>query len=168
MRPGNSRLETIKVHYADNSFPAHETEGHRYYFENEYYSYSDALFLYCVIRHFKPMRVIEVGSGFSSAVMLDTNEESFSNSIRLTFIDPYPKRLYSLLKRDDQARIAVHEQPLQRVPIETFDALGENDILFIDSTHVSKAGSDLHRVPRDHAPSEEGRAYPFSRCLLSV
>ena len=53
-----------------------KSEKLRYYFWNIFYCYSDAIFLYCIIRHFKPSRIVEIGSGFSSAVMLDTNDFS--------------------------------------------------------------------------------------------
>lgn len=46
---------------------------------NDYFSYSDAIALYSILRHFQPKQVIKVGSGFSSAVMLDTNDQFLSN-----------------------------------------------------------------------------------------
>jgi len=54
-----------------------------------------------MIRHLKPKQIIEVGSGFSSSVMLDINEIFFNNTINLTFIEPDTKRLKSLLKVED-------------------------------------------------------------------
>ena len=56
------------------------------------YSYSDAICLYGMMRHLKPRRLIEVGSGFSSAAILDTNELFFGHHIACTFIDPEPDR----------------------------------------------------------------------------
>jgi len=58
--------------YQDLPFPEKQTTGHRYYYENEWFSYSDAIFLYSFLRKHAPTRIIEIGSGFSSAVMLDT------------------------------------------------------------------------------------------------
>jgi predicted O-methyltransferase YrrM len=124
----------------------------RYYFDNGFYCQSDGIFLHLVMRHFKPKRIIEIGSGFSSALMLDTNELFFGSTIDLTFIEPYPNRLFSLVKSDEKTKYKILETNLQDVPLERFDELGENDILFVDSTHVSKTGSDVNRVIFDILP----------------
>ena len=128
--------------YNEIPFQANPKEGLRYYFENSMYSYSDAIFLFCMIRKNKPKRIIEVGCGYSSALILDTNSQFFSDSIKCTFIEPYPERLNSLLLKDE--KIDLIEQPVQNVDIELFEQLKKNDILFIDSTHVSKTGSDVN------------------------
>lgn len=135
------------VHYYERMpFQPHKVDGLRYYYENPAYSYSDAIFLHCMIRHLKPRRIIEVGSGFSSCVTLDTNERFFDNSIEATFIDPYPERLKSFIKESDKGRIRIVPQRLQEVSLTPFETLEANDILFIDSTHVSKVNSDVNRI----------------------
>lgn len=145
-------LNLMKTYYDENTFPEQKTDGKRYYFQNKYYSYSDALFLYNIIRHYQPKNIIEVGSGFSSAVMLDTNDQFFNGSIHLTFIEPYPQRLYSLLNENDKKTATIHESTVQSIDLNTFSKLQENDILFIDSTHVSKVGSDVNRIIFDILP----------------
>ncbi|MBM3392172.1 MAG: class I SAM-dependent methyltransferase [Betaproteobacteria bacterium] len=69
-----------------------------------------------------------------------------------TFIEPYPKLLMSMLKSEDQARCRIIPSRLQDVPLDEFAALEANDILFIDSTHVGKVGSDVNRVFFDILP----------------
>lgn len=118
----------------------------RYYFLNGAYSYSDAVFLYCMIRKLNPKRIIEVGSGFSSCVTLDTNELYFNNQITCTFVEPYPALLKSLIKKNDNANIKIYESKLQDIPLDLFNELKANDILFIDSTHVTKFNSDVNYV----------------------
>jgi hypothetical protein len=81
---------------------------------------------------------------FSSAVILDTNQLFHSNSVQLTFIEPYPDRLYSLLKENDTNEAKVLVQEIQKTDVAQFDVLEANDILLIDSTHVSKTGSDVN------------------------
>ncbi len=117
----------------------------KYFFEGEIrgYGYSDAIF-YCMIRYLQPKKIIEVGSGKSSCVTLDTNELFFDNSISCTFIEPYPKKLLSLLKKGDLDRIELLSQKLQDVSLNRFSDLSSGDILFIDSTHVSKVNSDVN------------------------
>ena len=100
--------------------------------------------LYGMLREAQPRRIIEVGSGFSSAAMLDLNDLVFGHSIELTFIDPDMERLKKLLRAGDEVRVNLIERRVQDVPLETFSALGENDVLFIDSSHVSKVGSDVN------------------------
>ena len=97
-----------------------------------------------MMREFRPKRIIEIGSGFSSALMLDVNEKHFNNLIDLTFIEPYPDRLNKLVKPNDKANII--PQKLQDVDFNIFTKLEENDIFFIDSSHVSKAGSDVNSI----------------------
>jgi len=76
--------------------------------------------------------------------MLDTNELFFDNSISLTFIEPHPQAFLSLMKRGDAKRIELVSSQLQDVGLDVFSRLSANDILFIDSSHVSKVGSDVN------------------------
>ena len=144
-------LDSFEVFYNELPFSDEKTEGFRYYFNNDAYRYADAIFLYCMLRHLKPKKIIEVGSGFSSCVTLDTNEKFMGNTINCTFIDPYPQRLESLLKTNDNVNIL--KKRLQEIPIEVFSELGENDILFIDSSHVSKFNSDVNYVIHEILPA---------------
>jgi hypothetical protein len=139
--------------YEEMPFGAHKTEGMRYFFENPSYSYSDAIMLYCMIRHLEPKRIIEIGSGYSSCVVLDTNERFFEGSISTTFIEPFPDLLMSLVTEEDRGRIDVIPSRLQEVELEQFRELEANDILFIDSTHVSRVGSDVNREIFDILPA---------------
>lgn len=116
---------------------------HRYGPNNQWFCHSDGAVYYSMLTTFKPKRIIEVGSGFSSAIALDTRDQKLHDA-ELTFIEPYPERLLTLLQDSDHARTTLHRKALQDVPLETFDALEEDDILFVDSTHVSKAGSDVN------------------------
>jgi predicted O-methyltransferase YrrM len=137
-------FERFAASYAELPWGENPKPGLRYYFENPSYSYSDAICLYSMIRHARPKRIIEVGSGFSSCVMLDTNEGFFGNGIDLTFIEPYPQLLFKLTTEADRQRVRVLPKKLQEVPVAEFQKLEAGDILFIDSTHVAKAFSDVN------------------------
>ena len=132
--------------YHEQPFQATKEAGLRYLFENPAFSYFDAIVLYAMIRLLKPRRVIEIGCGYSSCVLLDTNERFFANRIDCTFVEPYPQLLYSLLKESDRSRITVIPKKLQEVDLDVFAQLQPNDILFVDSSHVSKTGSDVNHV----------------------
>jgi len=107
------------------------------------FGYSDAIFLYSFLRKHKPKRIIEVGSGFSSAVMLDTIDSCFSEKPEMTFIEPYPERLISLFREKDKEQVRLIDRKVQDVSPDLFLALKSGDLLFIDSSHVMKCGSDL-------------------------
>jgi predicted O-methyltransferase YrrM len=132
--------------YEDLPFKSEKQDNIRFQFKNGYYSYTDSIILYSMIRHFEPKKIIEIGSGYSSAAMLDTNELFFNNQIDLIFIDPYPDRLFSLMKEFDKTNCTVIEKDVQLVSLDIFEKLEAGDILFIDSTHVSKTGSDVNYI----------------------
>jgi hypothetical protein len=156
-------LGRLASYYAEMPFSEDGGDGNLYQLNNPFFFYSDGIFLYCMMRHLAPRRIIEVGSGWSSALMLDVNRIFFGNQIRVEFIEPHPERLLSLLSRGDVARQGgsgageaepvLHRQPVQDVPLQTFEKLQADDILFIDSSHVSKVGSDVNRIVFDVLPS---------------
>jgi len=152
-------LDSFEPFYKELPFNDEKTEGFRYYYKNDAYCHSDAIFLYCMIRHLKPKRLIEIGSGFSSSVTLDTNEKFMNNPINCTFIEPYPVTLESLLTNDDKSNVTLIKKQLQGVPIDVFKELKENDILFVDSTHVSKFNSDVNYILHKILPALEKGVY---------
>lgn len=135
-------LAEFETYYPDIPFHETQTEGSRYYFQNPYYSYTDAITLYCFIRKFRPAKIVEVGSGFSSAAMLDTVDH-LDLRTGLSFIEPHPERLYHLFSSADKSKNTVLDTPVQRIELDVFTNLKDGDILFIDSSHVVKTGSDL-------------------------
>ena len=145
-------LRELANFYAEQPFPEQPTAGRRYFLDNPSYGYFDGIALYLMLRHTGARRVIEVGSGFSSAAMLDLNEFVFGGRLQLTFIDPDMSRLRKLLKPEDQARVTLIEQKVQAVPTSVFAELAAGDVLFIDSSHVSKLGSDVNRLFFDVLP----------------
>jgi len=143
----------LTTFYQEMPFQAERSERLRYEFKNGYFSYSDGILLYAMIRHFQPKKIIEIGSGHSSALMLDTNELFFKNAIDLTFIEPYPaERLNWLMNAEDKKRFTVIQDFVQAVSLDVFTQLEAGDILFIDSTHVSKTGSDVNYILFDVLP----------------
>lgn len=152
-----TELITTLAPYADEFiWPAHadlaRDEGLRYHHDNSALGVGDGILLYSMIRHVAPKRIIEVGCGYSSALMLDTNARHFDGEIDLTFIEPYPELLQSLMLEGDDERCVIKPVAVQDVDLEIFDALEAGDILFIDSTHVSKLGSDVNRLMFDVLP----------------
>src|ERR1044072_2649958 len=135
--------ESFRPFLEECLFPTTQEPGSRFYFENPFYSYADAGVFYAMLRKYRPRRLIEIGSGFSSALVLDTAEQFLPN-LEITFIDPCPDdRLNNLLRPGDHARICIIKEPVQAVDLALFETLEAGDLLFIDSTHVVKTGSDV-------------------------
>jgi predicted O-methyltransferase YrrM len=106
-----------------------------------------------MLREFQPQRIVEVGAGFSTAAILDTIDRFLDREVRLTCVEPHPEVLESLIRPGDEDRIDLVRQHAQDVPLERFTDLGEGDILFVDSTHVSKLRSDVNRLVLEVLPS---------------
>jgi hypothetical protein len=145
-------LRNFAAYHAQLPFSRQPQTGFRYHYDNGSFAYFDGIVLYSFMRHFQPRRIIEAGSGFSSALMLDCSDRFFQNAPELTFIEPYPVTLNKIMLNDDYRRCRVVERPLQQVSLETFDCLEANDILFIDSSHVLKFNSDVAYVLFDILP----------------
>jgi predicted O-methyltransferase YrrM len=146
-------LARLRRYYPDQPWSAEPRPHLRYYFDNEYFSYADAIFLQCMLRDLHPRRIVEVGAGFSTAAMLDVLERFLGADVRLTCVEPYPERLESLTRPGDETRFDLIRQPTQDAPLERFLELGHDDLLFVDSTHVSKLRSDVNRLVLDVLPS---------------
>ena len=139
-------LKKIYQFYSEVCFPEFKVNTSLYYSKNDFFVHSDAIYLYSIIRIYKPCKIIEIGSGFSSAVMIDTFNQ-IKHKASLTFIDPYPSRLNNVLAflpPNEYVDYNIISFKVQTIDFELFSDLEENDILFIDSSHVSKIGSDLN------------------------
>ncbi|MBG9388185.1 class I SAM-dependent methyltransferase [Caenimonas aquaedulcis] len=142
------RMDTLWEEMAESirhaPFPDQKEPGLRFHYEGGPFPYGDALTLHGLMGRYKPKRIVEIGSGFSTACMLDS-ADIHEIDVQITCIEPFPQRLRSLLRPLDSARITLIEQPVQSVPVEdVVGALEEGDILFVDSTHVLKTASDVH------------------------
>jgi hypothetical protein len=129
-----------------DSFPMQKTPvPYRYYVNNDPFESVDGEILYCMIRHFKPERIIEIGSGYSTYLsaeaVLRNKKENPNYDCKLTAVDPYPN---AVLKKGFPGLSELVSKGVQDLPLTDFMKLGENDILFIDSTHISQIGSDVN------------------------
>ncbi len=115
----------------------------RYFASNGIYPVGDATILRALIAERQPRLIVEIGSGLSTACMLDAIDE-FQLPTSIVAIEPDPARLLDRLRPADFTKVELIEKPVQEVPVERFEELQANDILFIDSTHVLKTGSDVH------------------------
>ena len=147
-----SLLRSFQSFYDECPFPEEKSEEYRYYFRNPAYAFTDGFTLYFMMRHFKPKNIIEVGSGYSSCIMLDTNDHFLDNKATIQFIEPYPELLYSLINEGDRSN-KIFSDKVQDIDAAVFEDLNANDILFIDSTHVSKLNSDVNKLVFEVLPT---------------
>lgn len=126
------------------NFPTAKTSiPHQYYFGNGSFGSVDAEVLHSMIRHFKPKRIIEIGSGYSTylsanACLLNKQKDGFDTE--LIAVEPYANEV---LKAGFPGLASLIKKPLEEIDLDFFSSLGVNDFLFIDSTHVLKIGGDV-------------------------
>jgi hypothetical protein len=114
-----------------------------YHWQNHAFGPASAFTLYGMIRHFKSSQIIEVGSGFSTTISAWATLQNNKEGVKTKFvaIEPYPN---SRLKHGLSGVSKLIQKKVEDVKPEFFEKLGKNDILFIDSSHVSKVGSDVN------------------------
>jgi hypothetical protein len=113
-----------------------------YSWHNPMFDGGDAVVYYCMIREFKPRRILEVGSGYSTLVAAKAARKNGGATV-IDCIEPYPMEI---LKRgfDGLRRLLI--SPVQEVALHEFESLEPNDVLFVDSSHVSSFGSDVNHI----------------------
>lgn len=132
-------IDCISVYSSEFSPPefGDKDSPKNFFWKNPAFSYSDAMSYYCVLRHFKPNHVLEIGSGFSTMVANQALEKNESGKI--TLIEPYPMEFLRDLEFVDE----IIESFVQDISVPDMVQLVESsDVWFIDSTHTVKIGSD--------------------------
>jgi hypothetical protein len=109
----------------------------RFFWNNKKFYGLDAIAYYAMIRYFKPNRIVEIGSGYSTLAAAEAIAKNGTGEI--VCIEPYPSRFLASIPQVSR----VIAKRVQDMPVEWFsESLRANDILFIDSTHTVKPGSD--------------------------
>ena len=106
-------------------------------FNNDFFSNFDAAVYYSLIRHLKPQRIIEIGGGYSTRIAskaLTANQNG-----TLTCVEPYPEERLN----GASLKVELVKKRVEEIDVEFFSCLEANDILFIDSSHTVKFGSDV-------------------------
>jgi hypothetical protein len=117
-----------------------------YHRANPSYGAGDADLLYAMARHFRPARIVELGSGFTTLVLAEVVQKNETGELRV--FDPFPG-----VAGPDTSGVAALEPLLaQDVPPETFASLGAGDFLVVDTTHTVKVGGDVNRIVLDVLP----------------
>ena len=115
----------------------------QFYLDNPFFGPVDAEVLYCMIRYHKPRRVLEIGSGYSTMLAAQALLRNAADEGRVGLLDAYEPEPGEALKRGFAGLNALHVSRAEDIPLDRFEALARNDILFIDSSHVVKTGGDV-------------------------
>src|SRR2546426_59246 len=116
-----------------------ESHESGFYWNNPPYCQTDAAVYYSMIRYFQPASIVEVGAGYSTLIAASACLRK--GDTVLEAIDPYPP---PFLATPVPGLTRLITEPVQKISPDRFQALRENDILFIDSTHVCKIASDVN------------------------
>lgn len=125
--------------------------AHGYQVVNPMYGSFDGQVLYAIVRHLKPMRIVELGAGWSTLAIADAAARNAAEGapVAHAVFDPYPA---PMLERADTA-VKVEPVAATEVPRDRFAHLEHGDILFIDTTHTVKPGSDVVHLLLEVLPS---------------
>ena len=133
-----------------DQIPVKRTNKQEYYYEIGNFGPGDAGYLYSIIRYFKPKKIIEIGCGASTLMTINAVKknkiENPDNNCEIICIEPYRQKWLSGLP------IATIRDPVERLDLSFFQQLENNDILFIDSSHMIRPQGDvlheyLHVLP---------------------
>lgn len=113
----------------------------QYFTQNSQFSWLDSRTLLVLLQHLRPQRIVEIGSGFSSLLTADVNNRLLQNAAKFSCIEPYPR---DFLRKPLPGLHELLIQKVEDLPISYFAELAPGDILFIDSSHVAKTGSDVN------------------------
>ena len=142
--------ESVQLDLLRKHFPRFQSEYEQFLTEptgkpphfhlnNGLFDGTDALVAYCMIRHFRPHTIIEIGSGFSSLLLGQAAAKNTTSA--LICIEPYPQEF---LKRGFRGLHRLIEKKVEDIDLEFFSELHSGDVLFIDSSHTVKIGGDVN------------------------
>ena len=141
----STQLDLLRNHFPKfrdeyDQFPVEPTsESGHFYLNNGLFDGTDALVAYCMIRHFQPRLIIEVGSGFSSLVAAEAIARNGGS--QLICIDPFP---LDFLRKGVPGLHSLIEKKVEDIDLEFFSQLQSGDVLFIDSSHTVRIGGDVN------------------------
>jgi predicted O-methyltransferase YrrM len=135
----------LRSTYGEECRFSQDMRNDEYHYNNGYFEAVDAEVAYGIVRHYKPNRIIEIGTGYSTRVLAAALQKNFERDNldgKLISVDPYPERF---VENRWSQRVVQKPMVIQDLDLEFFDTLESGDILFIDSSHVVSVGSDVVR-----------------------
>jgi predicted O-methyltransferase YrrM len=135
--PGLDWNPGVQEHYLRSVFARYA--GERTFGPNEGLNVMDAAMLHAMVRHHRPRKIVEVGSGVSTTIIAAALQQNAAGGSACEFvaIDPYPR---PIVTRGVEGLTRLRRERVQAVPTGEFE---DCDLLFIDSSHVVAIGSDV-------------------------
>lgn len=137
-----------RLDYADElrKFPRSFSNKASFYYDNPNFAEGDAECLYSLVRLCKPERIIEIGSGYSTMMAREAIKQNKRDDLqyqcRHICIEPYEMKWL-----ENISGIQIIRQKVEDTGIGLFFELTNNDILFIDSSHMIRPQGDvLHEL----------------------
>ena len=127
---------------SEDLFPLDPIKGNRFFLRNRSFGSGDAEFLYQFVRHVKPKRIIEIGSGFSTTILSSAHQKNISEdngSLDYSHVCIEPFEMPWL----EELPVTVIRSSVENIELDFFSSLNANDLLFIDSTHMIKPSGDI-------------------------
>jgi hypothetical protein len=130
---------------ADFDYPEQGDEAapDGFFVRNSQFSWLDCRALFVLLRHWRPRRMIEIGSGFSTLLAADVSRRFLAGALELTCIEPYPR---PFLAAGVPGVTELVQERLELTDLSRFERLEPADVVFIDSSHVAKTGSDVNTL----------------------
>ncbi len=140
-----SLLNRFKSYYGELPFSDRRSSG-LYFYDNPYFSYSDAIVYFCMLRSLKVNKILEFGTGMSTACFLDT-QAHLDSSIDFVSVDlSMPSDADILATLHERENCTFINSDIRQLNSRYYESLQKDDILFVDSSHVSKYGSDVNHI----------------------
>jgi len=138
-------LREMKRWGADPPFPQ-GADGRRSTGDDAAWGWADMALLHAFLRKLRPRRVVCAGAGAFVPALLDLNEHVFGRTMSITVVDPEAESLRPLLRKEEEEKVRLLPARVHEVPFDTFTSLAAGDVLCVETSHVSKTGSDLNHL----------------------
>lgn len=121
--------------------PQEKPEPLKFHLNNGAFESGDAEYWYQIIRKIKPKKIFEVGSGNSTLMAINAIRKNLDEDPKYKCkhicIEPYEMPWL------EEAGVSVVRRKVEEVELSFFSQLQENDILFIDSSHIIRPQGDV-------------------------
>jgi len=132
-----------RFHFNDEliKFPLEKRKDTEFYYNNESFKSGDAEYLYNAVRLFQSKKIVEIGSGISTLMIINAIKQNKLDNSRYECehicIEPYGADWL------DKTNVRIIRRKCEDVDKQIFTELEQNDILFIDSSHIIRPQGDV-------------------------
>jgi hypothetical protein len=138
-------MQSLAAYGPECKWPEEPPGAGGYFAGNPSFGYSSAAILHAMVRWTGARKVLEIGGGYSSLISVEALKMNFSGgNFKFICVEPFPNDLVKGLIRENPGPCELIAKNAEELNPEFYLQLQENDILFIDSSHVAKLNSDVN------------------------